>query len=201
LALPHGTGKKIGCLVFTSDKDLAKQALEKGALYAGGEELIDKIVGGEIPLDSFQRSLATKDTMSIVQKQLSRLLGPRGLMPNAKVGTVFNEPSELLQSLQLQSQNVTYRTESSGILHFPIGKGSFQMDQLLENIQQICQQVQALKPEQYGKGKKSNKKKMGKNVKYWLRAHLTSTQGPGFRVDLRTVDPTSPFFMQDLDQI
>ena len=93
------------------------------------------------------------------------------------------------------SNTITYRTESAGILHFAIGKGSFERDQLLENLQSICQEVQNVKPEQYGKGKK--KKKMGKNVKYWLKAHLTSTQGKGVRMDLRTIDPTSPFFMKD----
>ena len=200
MALPHGTGKQVKCLVFTANPDLAKQALEKGALYAGGEEVVDQVIQGKITLDSFQRALATKDILALVQKQLARLLGPRGLMPNAKLNTVFDSSEELIESLQQQAQQVTYRTESAGIIHFPVGKGSFHSEQLLENIREVCQTIQALKPEQYGKGKKS-KKKMGKNVKYWLRAHLSSTQGPGIRVDLRTVDPSSPFFMQNPDEV
>jgi large subunit ribosomal protein L1 len=198
ISLPHGTGKQVNCIVFTNSKDLVDQALKNGALYAGGEELVDKIIGGEIPLGDLQRALATNDIMPLIQKQLARLLGPRGLMPNPKVNTVFQTPEELLESLKEQARNITYRTESNGIIHFPVGKGSFEPDKLMENIQQICQTIQAVKPEQYGKGKK---KKMGKNVKYWLRAHLSSTQGPGVRVDLKTVDPTSPFFLKDPETV
>lgn len=177
---------------------MAEEALKNGASYAGGEELVDKIIAGEIPLGDLQRALATNDIMSLIQKQLARLLGPRGLMPNPKVNTVFKTSDELLESLKEQARNITYRTESNGIIHFPIGKGSFGPDRLMDNIQQICQTIQDVKPEQYGKGKK---KKMGKNVKYWLRAHLSSTQGSGVRVDLKTVDPTSPFFLKDPETV
>ena len=116
-------------------------------------------------------------------------------MPNPKTNTVFDDSETLLDTLQEQSSTITYRTEQNGILHFSVGKGSFGSQQLLDNLQTICQTVQNIKPENYGKGKK--KKKMGKNVKYWLRAHLSSTQGKGVRMDLRTVDPTSAFFMKD----
>lgn len=195
MRLPHGTGKSVSCLVFTDDADTAEKAKLAGH-QAGGEDLVDQIKDGDIPLDSFDRSLSTKDVLPQVQKQLSRLLGPRGLMPNPKTNSVFDEAPDLLDALDEASSTITYRTESSGILHFAIGKGSFERDQLLENMQKICQEVQNAKPEQYGKGKKM-KKKMGKNVKYWLRAHLTSSQGKGVRMDLRTIDPTSPFFMKD----
>ena len=194
MVLPHGTGKQIKCLVLTNDESVSEQAKEQGH-EAGGGNVLEKIISGDIPLDSFQRALCTKDILPDVQKKAARLLGSRGLMPNPKTNTVFDEGSALLETLKEQSNTITYRTESSGILHFPIGKGSFKNEQLLENLQAICQTVQDVKPENFGKGKK--KKKMGKNVKYWLRAHLSSTQGKGVRMDLRTVDPTSPFFMKD----
>lgn len=194
LLLPHGTGKQIVCLVLTRDSDVAEKAKSQGH-HAGGDEMVERILSGDISLDTFQRALCTKDILSDVQKKAARLLGPRGLMPNAKTNTVFDDGATLLDTLQEQSNTITYRTESSGIVHFPIGKGSFEKEKLLDNMQAICQTMQDLKPESYGRGKK--KKKVGKNAKYWLRAHLTSTQGKGIRMDLRTVDPTSPFFMKD----
>jgi len=194
LVLPNGTGKTIQCLVLSKDADVAEKAKAAGH-EAGGDDLLEKLIAGGVPLDTFQRALCTKDILPDVQKKAARLLGPRGLMPNPKTNTVFDEGSVLLEKLEEQSNTITYRTESSGIMHFPVGKGSFESKQLLDNLQAICQTVQDQKPESYGKGKK--KKKMGKNVKYWIRAHLTSTQGKGIRMDLRTVDPTSPFFMKD----
>jgi large subunit ribosomal protein L1 len=194
LRLPHGTGKTIQCLVFTNDEDVAQRAIAQGH-EAGGESLLERVANGEVSLDLFQRALATKDLLPQVQKQLARLLGPRGLMPNPKTNTIFENAGDLWETLQEQSNTITYRSESNGIMHFNIGKGSFEPNALLENLQAVCQTVQDVKPESYGKGKK--KKKMGKNVKYWLRAHLSSTQGPGLRMDLRTVDPTSPFFMKE----
>jgi len=208
VVLPHGTGKTVSCLVFTSDPATIEEAKSKGH-EAGGAELVDKIVAGEASIDRYQRALATKETLPAVQKQLARLLGPRGLMPNAKTNTVFDEGTALLQALKEQSSTVTYRTESGGIVHFPIGKGDFTSQQLTENLQAVCLEVQEVKPEQYGRGKKQknkgggagtkgNSKKQSKNVKYWVKAHLTSTQGKGsVRLDLRTVDPSSPFFMKE----
>lgn len=206
--LPHGTGKTVSCLVFTSEKATIEEATSKGH-EAGGEELVDKIMAGEVSIDSYQRALATKETLPMVQKQLARLLGPRGLMPNAKTKTVFDEGETLLEALKEQSSTITYRTEAGGILHFPIGKGDFAQQQLTENLQAVCLEIQEVKPEQYGRGKKQknkgggagtkgNSKKQSKNVKFWLKAHLTATQGKGsVRLDLRTVDPSSPFFMKE----
>jgi len=204
LMLPHGTGKTVSCLVFSSDPSVVQRAQEAGH-KAGGEELVDRIINGqEEPLDQYQRALATKEMMPQIQKQLARLLGPRGLMPNPKTNTIFDDGALLLQSLNEQANTITYRTDASGILHFVLGKGSFSSEQLLDNFQTICQTVQEIKPETYGKGKKKKKsgsgggKKTSKNVKYWLRAHLTATQGQGsVRMDLRSVDPTSPFFMKE----
>lgn len=194
LRLPHGTGKTVQCLVFSSDADLIQKAKAQGHL-AGGEDLVEQIKAGEVGLDQYSRALATQEFMGSIQKSLARLLGPRGLMPNPKTNTIFESPSELWTNLQEQSSTITFRTESNGILQFPVGKASFDSTHLLENLQAICQTVQEVKPENYGKGKK--KKSVGKNVKYWLKASLSSTQGKGVRMDLRTVDPTSPFFMKE----
>ena len=123
-------------------------------------------------------------------------------MPNAKTNTVFETADSLWENLQQQSNMITYRTDSNGILHLPVGRASFAPTQLLENLQAVCQAVQDVKPELYGKGKKKKSgkgksSKVGKNVKCWLKASLTSTQGRGIPMDLRTVDPTSPFFMKE----
>jgi large subunit ribosomal protein L1 len=178
------------------------QSAQEAGHKAGGQELIDRILEGTESLDVYQRSMATKEVLPQLQKQLARLLGPRGLMPNPKSNTLFDDGDALLQSLSKVANTVTYRTDASGILHFMLGKGSFSPEQLLDNFQTICQTVQDIKPESFGKGKKKKssggKKKASKNVKYWLRAHLTSTQGKGsVRMDLRSVDPTSPFFMKE----
>lgn len=193
----------MSCLVFTADPDVKRRAEQAGHM-AGGDDLIDRVSAGDVPLEVYQRALATKDVMPDVQKRLARLLGPRGLMPNPKTNTVFDDGSALLSSLEGQANTVTYRTEAAGIVHFVLGRGSFEPQKLLENMQAICQTVQEIKPETYGKGKKKKggggggKKKVSKNVKYWLKAHLTATQGRGsVRMDLRTVDPTSPFFMKE----
>uniref|UniRef100_A0A7R9WSV5 Ribosomal protein n=1 Tax=Craspedostauros australis TaxID=1486917 RepID=A0A7R9WSV5_9STRA len=200
VALPHGTGKKVSVMVFTENADLAKTAKESGgALHAGGEELIDQIANGEVTVDNLDRSLATQEIMPKLSKALARVLGPRGLMPNPKVGTLFTDADELLQSLQQQSQNVQYRTEKSGIVHVPIGKASFGLDKLVDNARSVCKELQSVKPDKYGKGKSG--KKMGKNVRYWLRASVSATQGRGVRLDMRTVDPSSPYFMKDPDSM
>ena len=112
LVLPHGTGKTIQCLVLTKDADAVEKAKVAGH-EAGGEELLEKLMGGEVSLDTFQRALCTKDILPDVQKKAARLLGPRGLMPNPKTNTVFDEGSVLLAALNEQSNTITFRTESS----------------------------------------------------------------------------------------
>jgi large subunit ribosomal protein L1 len=198
MTLPHGTGKSVACLVFSSDPMVIQAAQEAGH-KAGGQEFIDGILEGTESLDTYQRAMATKDVLPQLQKKLARLLGPRGLMPNLKDNTLFDDGDALLQSLIKVANTITYRTDANGILHFVLGKGSFSSEQLLDNFQTICKTVQDIKPETFGKGKKKkSNKKASKNVKYWLRAHLTATQSTGsVRMDLRSVDPTSPFFMKE----
>lgn len=198
--LPSGSGKTVNCLVFSTDASIVQDA-EKAGATCGGEDLVDRITNGDIALESFQRSLATHDMTPHLRK-VARLLGPRGLMPNAKDGTLLETPAELVDALETQSagKEVVYRTEKEGIVHIIVGKASFGLDKLLENIGQVMKEVFQAKPESYGKGKKkksSGGKKKGSTsaAKYLLRASVSSTQGKGIRLDLRTVDPSSVFFL------
>jgi large subunit ribosomal protein L1 len=211
LELPHGTGRKVAVAVFTSDSQLAAQAKAMGALHVGGEELMDSIVDGTISVDSFQRSLATADVIPVLSKKLARVLGPRGLMPNPKVGTVA-QPDQLLDLLQSQlaGKEVQYRTEKEGILHVPVGKASFGIDNLLENAGAVMKKVFEMKPETYGKAKKNasgaggKKKGSGKtssDTTYVISAFVSSTFTKGaYKVDLRTLDPSSPYFLSDISE-
>jgi large subunit ribosomal protein L1 len=210
--LPHGTGAVKGsvqCVVFTNDADEAAAARQAGALHAGAETLIDQIVAGEVPVDSFQTALATPDVMSLLTKKAARLLGPRGLMPNVKVGTLLPTVPALLAAVrtQLAGKEVLYRTEKEGIVHVPVGKDSFGSEKLLDNIGAVMQIIFEAKPESYGKGKKKTAGKKGqakkstKQPKYLLKAAVSSTQGPGIRVDVRTIDPTSAFLLTGIDPL
>jgi large subunit ribosomal protein L1 len=204
IALPHGTGKKLNVVVFSSDEAICQASLAAGAVAAGGTDLVEQIRAGEMPVDGIQRCLATPDIMNNLTQALARVLGPRGLMPNAKSGTLLQAGTDVLGALQAQlsGQTVAYRTEKEGIVHVPVGKGSFPARAIIENIGTVMTCLVEAKPEIYGKGKKSgsSKKKGGsgasnKSAKYLLRASVTSTQGKGLRLDLRTVDPNSPFFL------
>jgi len=209
LTLPHGTGKKTAnCVVFTTDLEAQEKALAAGASHAGGESLVDSIVQGEIPVDTFQASLATKEIMPYITKKAARLLGPRQLMPNVKVGTLVETTDELVEAVQTQvsGKELTYRTEQDGIVHVPVGKYSFGIEKLLDNIGAVMKELFEVKPENYGKGKKKSVGKKGQAQKktqaqYLLRAHVCSTQSPSFRIDLRTVDPSNPFFLSSLDPL
>lgn len=189
ISLPHGSGKKVVCVVFTRNAEAAKAALEAGAAHAGGEELVEKIANGQIPLD-FQRALATTDMQAVLGQKLARTLGPRGLMPNAKVGTLVPSVDKLVPVLKDQlAGQIQYRTDKVGVIHVGVGKGSFTPEQLVDNMRAVMNVIYEVKPESLGK------KKTSKNAKYFLKAYLTSTQGPSLKLDLRTVDPTSSFFM------
>lgn len=216
-SLPHGTGKTVSVVVFTNDAELAKSIQEqagggdegeggKGSVVAGGENLISDLADGTIPL-TFDRALATPEIMSSLAP-LARLLGPRGLMPNAKVGTIV-PPSQMMDTIkQQQAGQIHYRTDKAGIVHAGVAKGSFDKNQIVENVQAFMNEMQEVKPESFGKGKKKGgggKGKSGggggnKNAKYYLKAHVSSTQGKGVPVDLRTVDPTSTFFMGEIEE-
>ena len=210
IILPHGTGKKgQNVIVLTKDEAIWEAAKANGAYHAGGESVIDKIVNGEIAVDSINSVLAMPDIMPTLSKKAARLLGPRSLMPNPKVGTIHNTVETLLAALEsaVAGKEITYRTDKEGIVHVPIGKDTFSVSNLLDNIGTVMKTITEAKPESYGKGKKKVSKKKGNAVsaknqpKYLIRATLCSTQSRSVRVDLRTMDPASAFFLSTLDPV
>lgn len=198
IRLPHGTGKTLNCMVFSEEEEIVQLAKAMGAVHAGGSELIDAISKGEIALQTMDRAFATPEIQAALGKSLSRVLGPRGLMPNPKTGSIVQNMAELRVALEnnIQGKEVVYRTEKEGVVHLGIGRVSFGREKLVENLAAVMHEMYAAKPERYGKGNKS-KAPTGKGVKYILYVGLSSTQGKGFKVSLETVDPNGPFFMKD----
>jgi len=199
LALPHGSGKKVKVIAFTSSDEIADDAMKAGASIAGGLSLIESISNGDTPID-FDRALATPEIMPLLSR-VARVLGPKGLMPNVKLNTI-QSPENIVNAVkdQITGSEIQYRAEKNGIIHVGIGKGSFGNEKILENIKVFMNGIHDIKPESFGKGKKksNNKNKGGaSNAKYYLKAHLTATQGKSFNIDLRTLDPMSPFFMTE----
>lgn len=164
LSLPNGTGKTVRVAVFTvNGADDAKKA---GADVVGGEELIEKVAGGEI---NFDRVIATPDMMPKMSK-IARILGPKGLMPNPKLGTVTNNVAEAIKAAK--AGQIEYRAEKKGIIHAGIGKMSFTNEQLVENAMALVDQLKKVKPAS-AKGQ------------YILGASVATTQGPGLKVDVK----------------
>lgn len=164
LSLPNGTGKKVRVAVFTvNSQDEAKKA---GADVVGGEELIEKVANGFL---DFDRVIATPDMMPKMSK-VARVLGPKGLMPNPKLGTVTNNVTEAVASAK--AGQIEYRAEKKGIIHAGIGKMSFATDKLVENANALIEQLKKIKPAS-AKGQ------------YILGCSVSSTQGPGLKVDVK----------------
>jgi large subunit ribosomal protein L1 len=164
LSLPNGTGKKVRVAVFTvNSQDEAKKA---GADVIGGEELIDKVANGFL---DFDRVIATPDMMPKMSK-VARVLGPKGLMPNPKLGTVTNNVAEAVASAK--AGQIEYRAEKNGIIHAGIGKMSFATDKLVENANALIEQLKKVKPAS-AKGQ------------YILGCSVATTQGPGLKVDVK----------------
>jgi len=166
VVLPHGLGKKVRVLVFAKG-DKEKEAQEAGADFVGSDDLIEKIKGGWL---DFDRVVATPDVMGSVGK-LGKILGPRGLMPNPKVGTVTFDVKNAVK--ELKAGKVEFRVEKAGIIHTPVGKVSFGVDKLTDNILSLIDVVVKLKPAS-SKGT------------YLKTISLSTTMGPGIKVD--TVD-------------
>ena len=164
LSLPNGTGKTVRVAVFTVNS--ADDAKKAGADVVGGEELIEKVAGGEI---NFDRVIATPDMMPKMSK-IARILGPKGLMPNPKLGTVTNNVAEAVKTAK--AGQIEYRAEKKGIIHAGIGKMSFTTDQLVENANALIDQLKKVKPSST-KGQ------------YILGASVATTQGPGLKVDVK----------------
>ena len=161
--LPKGTGKKFRILVFAKDEKEA-EAKEAGAEFVGGEDLMKKIQGGWL---EFDRVLATPDMMGVVGR-LGKVLGPRGMMPNPKTGTVTFDIKEAVK--EIQAGKVDFRVDKSGIIHAPVGKVSFSPEDLAENFNALMDEVVRLKPS-------SSKGKYVKGIS------LSSTMGAGIRVE------------------
>ncbi len=163
VVLPHGLGKTVRVLVFAKGEK-EKEALEAGADYVGADDIVEKIKGGWL---EFDRVVATPDMMGSVGK-LGKILGPRGLMPNPKVGTVTFEVGRAVN--ELKAGKVEFRVEKAGIVHTPVGKVSFGVDRLMENVKAVVETVVKLKPAS-SKGT------------YMKAISLSSTMGPGVKVD------------------
>jgi len=161
--LPHGTGKKVRVLVFAKGEK-EQEAREAGADSVGAEDLIEKIKGGWM---EFDRAIATPDLMAAVSK-LGKILGPRGLMPNPKTGTVTFELGKAIA--EIRKGRVEYKIEKAGIVHVPIGKVSFDAQHLYDNAHTVLESIIKAKPAS-SKGR------------YLKSVTLSSTMGPGIRLD------------------
>lgn len=163
IVLPHGTGKTERVLVFAKG-DKEKEALDAGADYAGGDDLVEKIQGGWL---EFDRTIATPDMMGTVGK-IGRLLGPRGLMPNAKLGTVTFDVGRVVG--EIKSGKVDFKVDKAGIVHAMVGKASFGLDKLRENTLAFLERILQLKPSS------------AKGV-YLKGVSVSTTMGPGIKLD------------------
>ncbi|MDQ1429861.1 MAG: large subunit ribosomal protein [Actinomycetota bacterium] len=163
VSLPHGTGKTVRVAVFAAG-DAAREAQESGADVVGSDDLIAKVEGGFLDFDV---AIATPDLMGQVGK-LGRTLGPRGLMPNPKTGTVTNDVGKTVA--EFKAGKVEYRTDRYGNVHVPIGKASFDAHALLENYHSVLDELLRAKPAS-AKGR------------YLKGVTLSSTMGPGVKVD------------------
>jgi large subunit ribosomal protein L1 len=161
--LPNGSGRSVRVAVFARG-DKADQATAAGADVVGAEELVDQVQRGEI---NFDRCIATPDMMALVGR-LGKILGPRGMMPNPKVGTVTNDVVQAVKDAK--GGAVEFRVEKAGIVQAGIGKASFTDDALLENIRAFTDAVSRARP-------------TGAKGTYVKRLAVASTQGPGVRVD------------------
>jgi len=164
ISLPHGTGKDVRVLVFAKGEK-AEQAKEAGADYVGAEELAEKIQKENF-LD-FDVAIATPDMMRVIGK-LGRVLGPRGLMPNPKAGTVTENVAEAVK--EFKKGRLEVRTDKTGNLHIPIGKVSFEKDKRKDNLKSAYEQILNLRPA----GVKGN---------FVKKVVLSTTMGPGIKVD------------------
>ncbi|MCG8470344.1 MAG: 50S ribosomal protein L1 [Desulfobacterales bacterium] len=161
--LPHGLGKEVKVLVFCKPEKEA-EAKEAGADFVGSQELVEKIQGGWF---GFDKAIATPDMMGVVGK-IGRALGPRGLMPNAKTGTVTFDVAKAVE--ELKAGKIDFRVEKAGIVHVPVGKISFGAEKLTENVKAFLEKLVALKP-------------AASKGTYLKTISVSSTMGPGIKVD------------------
>jgi large subunit ribosomal protein L1 len=163
VSLPNGTGQTVRVAAFAVG-DKAREAREAGADVVGGEDLLEEVLGGTI---EFEAAVATPDMMSVVGKA-GRVLGPRGLMPNPKAGTVTEDIGKAVEDIK--GGKLEYRVDKAGNLHLIIGKRSFELKALTENYVTVVEEVLRAKP-------------AGSKGRYIRSVTLSSTMGPGIRVD------------------
>ena len=169
--LPNGTGKTIRVAVFAKDAK-ADEARAAGADLVGAEDLMEAIQGGA---SDFERVIATPDMMPLVGR-LGKVLGPRGLMPNPKLGTVTADVAGAIEAAK--GGQVQFRAEKAGIVHAGIGKASFSADNILENAKAFIEAIQKAKPS-------------GAKGTYVKKIAIASTMGPGVKIDVASVNPES----------
>ncbi len=167
ISLPNGTGKTVRIGVFARGAK-AEEALAAGADVVGADDLAEKVQAGDI---QFDRCIATPDMMGLVGR-LGKILGPRGLMPNPKLGTVTMDVRGAVTAAR--AGQVEFRAEKAGIIHAGIGKASFDSDKLVENIRAFVDAIQKAKP-------------TGAKGTYLQKVSLSSSMGPGVRVDVATL--------------
>ena len=172
VALPHGTGKEVRVAVF-AQADKAREAEEAGADLVGGKELVAEIAGGR-ELD-FDLAIATPDMMAEVGK-LGRVLGPRGLMPNPKAGTVTADVAKAVT--EFKGGRIEYRNDRFGNVHVPLGKASFEPDALVANLAALTAEIMRVKP-------------AASKGRYVQQLVVSSTMGPGVKVDVGQVEDLS----------
>ena len=164
VSLPHGTGKSLRVAVFAKG-DKADEATSAGADLVGADDLAEKIQNGEI---DFDRCIATPDMMAVVGK-LGKILGPKGMMPNPKLGTVTPDVKTAIQAAK--AGQIEFRVEKQGIIHAGVGKASFSSEALAENISAFIDAIFKAKP-------------TGVKGTYMKKASVSSTMGPGVKLDI-----------------
>lgn len=167
VSLPHGTGKNVRVVAFAKG-DKAAEAEAAGADFVGAEDIVEKIQGGWL---DFDKAVATPDMMKVISKA-SRILGPRGLMPNPKVGTVTQDIGQAVK--EQKAGKVSFRVDKGGIIHAGIGKASFDLDKLKDNFKELINALVKLKPA------------TSKGV-YLKNISVSTTMSPGLRLDVADV--------------
>jgi len=165
--LPHGTGKTLRVAVFAKG-DKAKLAADAGADIVGAEDLAEKVQAGQI---EFDRVIAAPDMMAVVGR-LGKVLGPRGLMPNPKLGTVTNDIAEAVKAAK--GGQIEFRAEKAGLVHAGVGKASFSKEALIENLKVFVGAVAKAKP-------------AGAKGSYIKKISLSSTMGPGLKLEIASL--------------